>query len=207
MISIRRTQTSFTIEISQSALPIVICIGLILAIIILAGFACAARGDIFTLGLFIATSALAYIAYVQLKALNEQAKSTNDQTQANFLLTLNREFFDNESIKQIIIAIEEKQPILPNDELKLYKIDDFLGYYELMAGLEKKGLLSFETIDDMFGHYISLAWQNAEIQEYIDSLRKETHDPRYYQPFELLASRLIEKENEIRTQAGASDHN
>jgi hypothetical protein len=67
-----------------------------------------------------------------------------------------------------------------------------------MAWYIKKDLLDFELIDEMFGHYISMAWQNDEIRSYIDELRVCTKDPRYYKPFEELAKQIIMKENEIR---------
>lgn len=140
-----------------------------------------------------ATAALAIIAYVQLKALRIQAN-------ADFLFRFNREFFANTTNQNIIIAIEENKKILKinTGEFTEYEIDDYLGYYELIAWYEKKGLIDYELIDEMFGHYISLAWQNKEIQNYINELRKSTNDLRYYKPFENLAIRIINTETEIR---------
>jgi hypothetical protein len=151
------------------------------------------RNEIINLGVFVATVTLAVIAYSQLKALREQAN-------ADFLLTFNREFFGNETYQKIIIAIEEKKNLIKENkgEFTLYQIDDYLGYYELMAHYEKKGFIDFELLDEMFGHYISLAWQNPEIKSYVTELRTETKDQRYYKPFEKLATRVIEIEKKIR---------
>jgi hypothetical protein len=148
------------------------------------------------MGLFIATVALGVIAYIQLKALREQAN-------ADFLLKFNRDFFDNEINKEIIPAIEENKKLLEKTggEFTEYQLDDCLGYYELMSQYEKKGIVDFELIDEMFGHYIFLAYQNKEIKEYIEELRKNTKDPRYYKPFEDLAIRIIDKERGIRNTA------
>ncbi len=174
-------------------LPSVIAVCSIIAIIISVSISSCHKNEIINIGLFIATVALAFIAYIQLKALREQAN-------ADFLLKFNREFFDSDTNQKIIIAIEERKNVLKENkgEFTDYQLDDYLGYYELMSWYEKKGLIDFELIDEMFGHYISLAWQNEEIKKYIDKLRDETRDPRYYKPFEDLATRVIEKEEAIR---------
>lgn len=151
------------------------------------------KNEVINFGLFIATVALTVIAYSQLKALREQAN-------ADFLLRFNREFFDNETNQKIITAIEENKPLLKENggEFTCYQVDDYLGYYEMMAHYEKKSFIDFEMIDEMFGHYISLAWQSNEINKYIAQLRNETNDARYYKPFEDLATRVIALEKKIR---------
>lgn len=180
----------------QRILPYVIGICFIIGITILASISVCYKSDIINMGLFIATVALAVIAYIQLKALREQAN-------ADFLLKFNRDFFDNEINKEIIPAIEENKNLLEKTGGKFteYQIDDYLGYYELMSWYAKKGIIDFELIDEMFGHYISLAWQHREIKEYIEELRKDTKDLRYYKPFEDLAIRIIAREKGIRKTA------
>ena len=151
------------------------------------------KANIINWGLFIATVALATIAYIQLNALLEQAN-------VDFLFRFDREFFGREINQKIIAAVEEEKKILKENggEFTAYQIDDYLGYFELMSHYEKRGFIDFELIDETFGHYISLIWQSEEIRNYIDELRDETKDPRYYEPFEKLAIRIIKKENEIR---------
>ena len=73
-----------------------------------------------------------------------------------------------------------------------------LGQHDHSKKITHDGLSDVGDIDEMFGHYISLAWRNEEISKYIEALRAETKDPRYYKPFEELASRVIKRENEIR---------
>ncbi len=122
------------------------------------------------------------------------------QANADFLLKFNRDFFDNEKNNKIIPVIEENKKLLTyvGGMFTEYDLDDYLGYYELMSWYEKKGIIDFELIDETFGHYISLAWQNNEIKEYIEKLRKESKDPRYYKSFEELAIRIIDRERKIR---------
>ena len=148
------------------------------------------RSDVINFGLFIATVALAVIAYIQINALRDQAN-------ADFILKFNRGFFDNNITKKIIPIIEEKTPLLKENggSLSDYDLDDFLGYFELMSKFEKNGIIDLELIDETFGHYISLSWQNEEISKYIDELRKDTKDNRYYEQFENLAKRIIKIEN------------
>lgn len=152
------------------------------------------KNEMINIGIFIATVSLSVIAYIQLNALREQSN-------ADFLINFNREFFSNETNQRMIIAIEENKNILKinNGEFTEYQLDDYLGYYELMSWYEKRGFIDFELLDEMFGHYISLAWKNEEIKKYINGLRSETKDSRYYEPFEKLAIRTIEKEKEIRS--------
>jgi hypothetical protein len=174
---------------------LIIAVGFVLEIFFLVLISKCYKSDIINMGLLVATVALAVIAQHQLSALREQAN-------ADFLLKFNREFFGSETNQKIVTAIEEKNNVLEENkgEFTDYQLDDYLGYYELMSWYEKKGLVDFELIDEMFGHYISLAWQNDEIKKYIDKLRDDTKNPRYYKPFEDLAMRVIAKEKEIRNQ-------
>lgn len=180
-------------------LPYVIAVSVVATILIFAAQSNCYRNEIINGGLFAATAVLALIAYIQLKALREQAN-------ADFLLKFNREFFANDTNQSMITAIEENEGILTanNGNFSDYQLDDYLGYYELMSWYAKRGLLDYELIDEMFGHYISMAWQNQEIQNYITELRTSTNDPRYYKPFEELAKRIIKKENEIRKNKNTS---
>lgn len=152
------------------------------------------KKEIINFCIFLATAALAVVAWVQLKALRIQSN-------ASFLLTFNREFFGNQLNQSIITAIEEDKSILKENggDHTMSQLDDYLGYYELMSMFWKKNLIDFDTIDEMFGHYMSKAWRKKEINQYIHNTRKEEGgDPRYYKPFEELAVKIIERENEIR---------
>jgi len=177
---------------SNKNIPLVIAVCFIVLISLLALILKCYKSDIINIGLFIATVALAVIAHNQLKALREQAN-------ADFLLKFNREFFTSEMNQKIIAAIEAKKSVLKEKggEFTHYQLDDYLGYFELMSWYDKKGLIDFELVDENFGRYISLTWQNEEIKKYILQLRNETKDPRYYKPFEDIAIKIIAKEKEI----------
>jgi hypothetical protein len=178
---------------SKKNIPLIIAVCFIVAILFLALILKRYKSDIVNIGLFIATVFLAVIAHNQLNALREQAN-------ADFLLKFNREFFTSETNQKIIAAIEEKKSLLKENrgEFIRYQLDDYLGYFELMSWYDKKGLIDFELVDENFGRYISLSWQNEEIKKYIYQLRTVTKDPRYYKPFEDIAIKVIAKEEEIR---------
>ncbi len=184
------------INVHKKLLPYVVAVCFIIATTLSVSISTSYKSEIINMGLFIATVALTLIAYIQLKALRGQAN-------ADFVLKFNREFFDKETNQKIITLIEEKRNLLKQNDgdFSDYQLDDYLGYFELMSWYEKKGIIDFELIDEMFGHYISLAWQNEEIKKYIDELRDSTKDPRYYKPFEDLAVKIIQKEKEIRNTA------
>jgi hypothetical protein len=188
-----KTSKKFNLETRIRIFPYFIASCLIVAIGIAVLITTCYKNEIINFGLFIATVALALIAYIQLKAIIQQAN-------ADFLLRFNSEFFNKSINQEIITAIEEEKKILKQNHGKFtpYQLDDFLGNYELMSHYLGRGLLDFEFIDEMFGHYISLTWQNKEIENYITELRNETKDSRYYKPFEDLALKIIEREKEVR---------
>ncbi len=183
-------------RIMKKQYPWIIAVCFIAVVIILALCSKNYKNEIINLGLVMATVALAVIAYIQLAALRLQAN-------ADFIFKFNREFFGSSTNQRIIIAIEEQKNILKKNsgEFTEYELDDYLGYYELLAWYEKIGLVDFELIDEMFGHYLSMASQNEEIKKYIDELREDLKDPRYYKPFENLANRIIKIEKEVRKPA------
>jgi hypothetical protein len=152
------------------------------------------KKEIINFCIFLATAALAAIAWIQLKALNVQSN-------ASFLLTFNREFFGNGTNQSIITAIEESKNILKEHggDHTMSQLDDYLGYYDMVSLFWKKNLIDFDTVDEMFGHYMSKAWRNKEINQYIiDTRKEEGGDPRYYKPFEDLVAKIIEIENKVR---------
>lgn len=183
-----------SIELSMKQKVVTVTITVIAVVVLLAVKFSTDASNIINGGIFIATSALVAVAYFQLDALAVQNNAT-------FLLTFNREFFDKEYNQKIIETIEDKTPLLADRMGKFteYQVDDFLGYFELMSLFEKKGAIDFESIYEMFGHYITLAWEHPEVSTYIQNLREEHQDDTYYEHFENLASRV--KEEDIKRKS------
>ena len=164
----------------------------ILVVVAVAFTNCCHCGNIINAGIFIVTTALVAVAYYQLEILKKQ-------TNATFLLTFNREFFDKKQNQKIIATIEEEEPLLVDNggKFTLYQLDDYLGYFELMALFEKRGVIDFKLIDEMFGHYITCAHKNKEIAKYIEDLRANRKDDTYYEHFYDLVGR-VEEMNKVR---------
>ena len=178
-------------KIYKKILPYLIAILFILAITVSAAFSCC-KNEIINAGIFITTVILALVGYIQLEALRVQSR-------ADFLFRFESEFFHDKIVQEIMIVIDENESLLKKNGGKFtgYALDNYIGYFESMGRYEKDGIIDFEFIDDIFGHYISQAWQNKEISDYVDWLREDMKDPRYYEFFQELARRVIEKKNNL----------
>lgn len=147
-------------------------------------------------GLFLATVALAYIAYYQIGKIRAQSN-------ADFITRINKEFFyDNEMNRKIIKTIEERKPILKKNRgvFSAYDLNGYLRYFELIERFVADGVVSFDLVDEMFGNDIARAWENREIENYVMQLRKEKQDTRYFEHFEQLAKKIIALEHRHRSE-------
>lgn len=145
-------------------------------------------------GLFLATVGLVYIAYYQVNKIREQSN-------ADFIARLNREFFyENATNPSIIKAIEEHRPILLKNKgiFSEYDLHAYLRYFEMIERFTAKGIISLDLVDEMFGNYIARAWENNEIKEYVTRVRENREDQRYFEHFEQLAKKILEIEKRYR---------
>jgi hypothetical protein len=145
-------------------------------------------------GLFFATLGLVYIAYYQVNKIREQSN-------ADFIARLNREFFyENTTNRNIIKAIEEHRPLFHgnNGEFSEYDIHAYLRYFEMIERFIANGIVTLDLVDEMFGGYIARAWENNEIREYVARVRSDKKDKRYFEHFEQLAKKMLETEKQYR---------
>ena len=145
-------------------------------------------------GLFLATLGLVYIAYYQVNKIRGQSN-------ADFIARLNREFFyENETNRNIIKAIEERHPIFQKNsgEFSEYDIHAYLRYFEMIERFIAGGIVSLDLVDEMFGGYIARAWENGEIRTYVTDAREKKKDRRYFEHFEQLAKKILEIEKRYR---------
>jgi hypothetical protein len=145
-------------------------------------------------GLFLATVGLVYIAYYQVNKIREQSN-------ADFIARLNREFFyENETNRSIIKAIEERCAIFQKNggEFNEYDIHAYLRYFEMIERFIAGGIVSLDLVDEMFGSYIARAWENDEVRKYVTDVRDNRKDRRYFEHFEQLAKRILEIERRYR---------
>jgi len=118
-----------------------------------------------------------------------QSVSSARSYEADVILRIHDNFFLREINVRIRRVIERNKPILKeNNGFAEYEdLDDYLGFIELLAIFIKKKLVTKETVDDMFGHYIVDAWENKEVHNYVEETRKEENDSDYYSGLERLA--------------------
>jgi hypothetical protein len=141
-------------------------------------------------GLFLATLGLVYVAYWQVNKVREQSN-------ADFIARLNREFFYESAMNPSIIrAIGERRPILKKNggEFTEYDIHAYLRYFEMIERFIDCGVISLDLVDEMFGSNIARAWENDEIRKDVLQTRERRKDVRYFEHFEKLAKDILEIE-------------
>ena len=150
-------------------------------------------------GLFLSTALLAFIGYYQINKIREQSN-------ADFIVRINKEFFyESEINRKLIKAIENRRPILKKHR-GAFSEDDlrgYLRYFEMIERFIATGIISFELVNEMFGVYIARAWENQEVKNYVLQIRASKKDNRYFEHFEELAERILENEKLFRG-SGAS---
>lgn len=121
-----------------------------------------------------------YLIYNASNTLAETKKTD----QGNFILGLNRDFFFNDRLTQIRIALETNQKILVEDGGKYddVQLDDYIGFFETLSDLLGKGILDKKLVDDNFSYYIKEAYDNQEVKNYINDVRKQ-YGKNVYQRF------------------------
>ncbi|AZF90259.1 MAG: hypothetical protein BPH100C_198 [Phage 5P_2] len=75
-------------------------------------------------------------------------------------------------------------------ELDDADLDEYLGYFELLGALVRRGTVFFEDVNDLFGYYVETAWEHPSIREYVEEIRRESGDPTAYEHFQYLAGRV-----------------
>ncbi len=139
-------------------------------------------GSFASVGLFV-------VAWVQLTALNKQKK-------AEFLYQFKKDFFESDRNQKIIKLTEEQKFILETNggEFDEYDIDEYLDTFDVASNFWKKDLIDLNLFDEVMGNYVTMAWKNSEIRNYIEKLRKDKKDASYYKPFQEIAEELILRE-------------
>lgn len=92
---------------------------------------------------------------------------------------------------------ELKQSLGRRTHYSAFEVDDsLLGLFENVGMLERRGIVDFQMVFDVFGWYLQEAWNNDHIREYIISERKgkETApiDTLIYYHFQYVAIKCLE---------------
>jgi len=166
----------------------------------------------------IATLLVAVVGFYQLRALNNTNRATFLQNLKNdfftdyerrliFLLEdgflLFRGISPNEATTSFefyyfISAIPENAKLYIEDQVlatrQFYttqEIDDYLlQHFEDLGLLYEKKIVSKYEIEQTFGYYLKLCWENEEIQKYIRYVQEATGDPDIYSKFKMICDEL-----------------
>lgn len=98
-----------------------------------------------------------------------QLSSENDVTLGSFILELNAGFTGNERIQTVYTKLKlyegTKNEAYIIQEEDRANLDEYLVFFETVSVLNKKGVISLNTLDEMFGYRFFIAMNNAFVQD------------------------------------------
>lgn len=94
-------------------------------------------------------------------------------------------------LTKLVVSEKKKKEFHAKSIYTAFEVDDFmLGYFEEMAALEKRGMLTIEVIYDNFDFYFDFIWNNEEIKKYIMYERENEKDGEdIYEDFEYIVDK------------------
>ena len=104
--------------------------------------------------------------------LFKELKSTKKSQEADILERLYKDFFFNESNREIIKRVEHNESIIDDTKVSFTSLDDFLGIIGMLSRFIDNKLLSKDLVGEMFGYYIVKCCDNKEILEHIETEQK-----------------------------------
>ena len=142
------------------------------------------------------------LVFCQVQLLSTQIKESEYSQRAQLLSSLHQRGFNEFGTifqKLEFGEIEVNDDNFTNSEDQ-QEIVQLLSFIELMAELEKLGLLQFNEIYETFGYYIVRVYENQEIEEYRDFLKDFSTNNGYpedltFPDFEMLSERIIKERN------------
>lgn len=150
-----------------------------------------------------------------------QLYNIKSQSKADFILRLQSKFYDDPKNNIIIQNIDNyyddsekyirlldttdkyeknaclKQAKAGTFEVTEWGLDRYLSIFDYMSLIWKKGVLTEDEINSLFGWYISRAWKNKEVRRYIEEYR-EKKDPELYDQFKKLAEIIVKKQDDAK---------
>jgi hypothetical protein len=168
-----------------------------------------------TIGLFVTTICLVFYGKQQLSALNKTNKEEFlHELKGDFFTSNGREllvliecnllefgltklnaeedelaFFEVTSIDDEKAKDTLKNILTGRTEFSSYEMDDFLlQHFEDLGLLYKKDIICITDVDQLFGYYVVLSFENCEIKKYIEWARQDDKD--IYSNFEYVYHKL-----------------
>ena len=85
------------------------------------------------------------------------------------------------------LPLELREPLGRETYYSAFKVDDSLiGLLENVGMLERRGIVSFEMVHDVFSWYLEEAWANDEIKEYVNYERRQECEGQEETPVDAL---------------------
>ena len=132
------------------------------------------------------------VAYIELRNIQVV-------TSGNLALELYKDIRSERIFKanpKIIEAIASNKKILKSNGgvFEEENLDNYLGFFDWISAANSSGILSDDMIYNFHGDLILNTYNNQEIRNYVEDLRKE--DKRFYQGFNNLVNKIQEIEKE-----------
>ena len=108
------------------------------------------------------------VAIVLFKELRTNKKSQ----EADIIERLYKDFFFNESNREIIKRVEHDEAIVDDAKISVTSLEDFLGIIGMLSRFIDNKLLSRDLVAEMFGYYIVKCCDNKEILSHIELEQK-----------------------------------
>ena len=107
-------------------------------------------------------------------------------SEASFLFDLHNSFRGNEKIQSVSVKLEEvflgKDTHITEDDRR--NVVEYLTFFEVLASMEDRGVISISSFDSLFGYDFFLAVNNAEVR----ALELKTYN-MYYTKLTALAEK------------------
>lgn len=131
-------------------------------------------------------------------------RSVDRAEKRRIILDIYERFFTREECRRVLLEIARqreakeyhkfwvglREPSHPG-EVNETDLDEYLGYFELLGGLVRRGTVFFEDVNDLFGYYVETAWKHPSIRKYVEDIRRDSGDVTAYEHFQYLAGRVL----------------
>ena len=135
------------------------------------------------------------ILFLTLTIMFYQFLDTKKTNSNNIILEISRDLYSGVNYPnnpKIIESIVYNKPILAENggEILGSDLTKYLNLLEWVASIEKLGIVDDEMVYTMFGDIIVSSYQNTEINNFIDEIRKLEGGKNFYLSFEELVKKV-----------------
>jgi hypothetical protein len=136
-------------------------------------------------------------AVVSLYTFHETQTFTKQIESIKLAMELSKEFNSgNDLYRKLRESIESCKPLYKSwgGEYGHDEINRYLDFFDDLGYFEKNGFLDKRIIGHLFGPYIIEAYENKELQKYVNLLRKNFSQPHAFEDYYALAQDIETQE-------------